>query len=398
MVANRWAPWVKLATPNVLLPFTVTEWSTHTEENAHPWAQLTVRYYMSPGFQVVADHLPPSLWWAENTPVQVSWGSTPATAETFVGYVVSPEIILHPTSQQQHVVNGQMIDIRYTLLGATKKLQTARTRTWRNCTVAYMAQTIAAENGLACVTDPHSRVFDQRIQASVSDFRFLQDRASEVGYRLSVDGTTLYCTDPRRQLVSTAPQFRQSRAPGMADTMQIFQAVTGETDPAGTIRAQHTAVTLSSAGVLSTAQAQAPRIDPVTGSNLAPQVGRYTTQYVSSSYQDAQAITEAAAMADLWWVHASATVDGDVRLKPGAVVDLSGSALTSQYAGAWMVRCAHHRLVVNLLDPKLSTYFADLELGRDQVQTATVIPWTPAREYTSAVVDGRWMARQVVTR
>lgn len=398
MVASRWAPWVRLSTPSVLLPFTILEWVVHSEENTHPWAQLTLRYQMSAGFRVVADQLPPSLWWAENLPVQVAWGSTPATRANFVGYVVSPELLSHPATQQQQYVAGQMIDVRYTLLGASKVMQTAQTHTWRSCTVAYMAQNIAAANSLAAVTDSSSRVFDLRVQASQSDFRFLQDRACEVGYRLSVDGTVVYLTDPRRQLVSSVPVFNQSRTPGLADTMQTFRAVSGETDPAGAIRARHTSVALSANGVVTQAQAQSIRTDTVSGAEVTPQVGRYASQYVSASYTDAQAITAAAALADLWWVHASATTDGDIRLRPGCVVNLTGSALTGQYTGQWMTRSAHHRLVVNQLDPKLSTYFVDLELGRDQDSGLTLLPWTATPPYNSSVVDGHWAARLTASR
>lgn len=398
MVANRWAPWVKLTTPDVLLPFTVIAWVVHSEENMHPWAQLTLRYQMSPGYRIAADRLPPSLWWSENTAVEVSWGSSPATQESFVGYVVSPELVSQPSTQQQQYVSSQMIDIRYTLLGATKPLQTAHTRAWRQCSVAYMAQSIAAANGLAAVTDPHSRIFDMRMQAAQSDFRFLQDRADEVGYRLMVDGTTLYLTDPRRPLVSSTPAFRHSRDPGMADTMQTFQAVVGETDPAGSIRAQHTAVAVSPQGVVTTAQTQSALADPVTGAQVTPQLGRYTPKFVASSYTEAQALVNAAALADLWWVHGTATTDGDVRLKAGCVVDLSGSALTQQYTGPWMTRAAHHRLTVNQLDPRLSTYYVDLTLGRDQIAGLTQQPWQRTPQYASHAVGGRWTAQLVGAR
>jgi phage protein D len=398
LVANRWAPWVRLSTPSVLLPFTVIEWVVHAEENCHPWAQLTLRYQMSAGFRAAADQLPPSLWWPENLAVQVSWGSTPATQSDFFGYVVSPELISHPATQQQPYVPGQMLDVRYTLLGASKVLQTASTRTWRNCSVEYMAQQIAAENGLAAVTDPHARVFDQRIQAAQSDFRFLQDRAAEAGYRLSVDETALYLTDPRRQLVSASPDFRQARTPGMADTMQTFQAVVGETDPAGAIRAAHTAVAISATGIITQAQAQTHRSDLITGADVAPQVGRVSSGYVSGSHADAAAVTAAAALSGLWWVHATATTDGDVRLRPGCVVTLGGSAVPGQYAGAWMTRSAHHRIVVNPLDNTRSTYHADLVLGRDQVAGLSLLPWRASPQYASATVNGRWTAQRLGVR
>lgn len=398
MAADRWGPWVRLTTPGVLLPYTVTQWVVHSEEGMHPWAQLTVRYQLSPGYRAAADRLPPTLWWAEDTAVEVTWGSTPAAFETFVGYVVSPELLSVLSTQQQPYVSAQMLDVRYTLLGATKPLQTARTRTWRQCSVAYMAGVIAAANGLASVTDPHPRVFDVRIQAAESDFAFLRARAAESGYRLSVSGTTLYLTDPRRPLVASVPEVRQSRTPGTADTMQAFRAVAGETDPAGAIRARHTAVALTAAGVVTAATAESARTDPVSGARLAPQVGRHATGYVAGSHAAAAAIADAAALTDLWWVSADATVDGDVRLRAGCAVTLGGDAVAPQYAGTWMTRSAHHRMTISALTPRLSTYYVDLTLGRDQASSASLSPYAAPPAYASVLAGGRWTATRTATR
>jgi phage protein D len=290
------------------------------------------------------------------------------------------------------MVGGQWLDVRYTLLGATKPLQTAQTRTWRQCSVAYMTQQIAALNGLNAITDPHSRVFDARQQSAQSDFSFLQDRAEESGYRLTVDGTTLCMTDPHRILVPGMPTFVQHRTPGVQDTMQAFRAVVGETDPEGAIRAQHTAVALSWNGVLTGATASAARVDPVSGASVAPQVGRYATGYVATSYADAVAITQAAAHRDLWWVSATATVDGDPRLRPGCAISVSGDAIASQYAGAWMVRSAHHRISLDLRGAVYSSYYVDLELGRDQAASLTQLPWTPVPQASSVLVGNTWRA------
>lgn len=389
---SKWLPSVQLVTPNVLLPFKALEFSLHAEEGKHPLAQLTLRYFLSNSFRAAADSLPPSLWWPDNTPVEISYGSSALNAATFYGYVISPELLNDTDQGQQAYVQGQVLDVRYTLLGATKPLQTAKTEIWRHCTVAYMAQSIAQANGLAAVTDPHPRVFDSRQQASQSDFAFLQARASESGYRLAVDGTTLYLTDPRRALVSSTPNFVQHRVPGVQDTMQYFRPTVGEIDPLGAIRAQHASAAVSWNGVVTSAQAAAPRIDPVSGQNVSPQVTRYSSEYVAQGYADASAITQAAASRDLWWVHATAQVDGDVRLRPGCVINVGGDAVTSQYAGEWMVRCAHHRLKLDPLGPQYSEYYADLELGRDQTSTLTRVPSPVITQPVSTLINNKWQA------
>ncbi|MFJ1700391.1 hypothetical protein ACIOHC_35970 [Streptomyces sp. NPDC088252] len=357
----------------------------------HEWAQVTVRYFLADGFRAVVDGLPPSLWWAENTAVRILYGPAPGVTREFVGYVVSPEILARADGQSY--AGGQTIDVRYTLLGTTKLMQSARERTWRTCTAAYMARQIGQEAGLSVVAPDHPRVFSLRQQALQSDYAFLQERAEEIGWRLAADGTTLFLTDPRQPLVRHSPRFNQHQLPGHQDTMQSFQAVAGETDPSGALRAQHTAVGLSRSGVVSAATNSAPRWDSATAQSVPAQVQRYDTRHVTESYAEADAVTQAAAVRSLWWVHGTATVDGDVRLGPGCVVTLGGAALAPQYQGRWMVLTAHHRIELNQLDRSLSTYYADLELGRDQPSDLTRMDPAELPLTTSTLVGGRWVAR-----
>lgn len=389
---SQWGPWVRVHRPEVLLQSMVLSLDVHREDGMHEWAQVTVRYFLADGFRAVVNGLPPSLWWAENTPVRILYGPSRGVTREFVGYVVSPELL--PGSDDQNVRGGQMIDVRYTLLGATKMMQSARERTWRTCTAAYMARQIGQEAGLAVVAPDHPRVFALRQQALQSDYAFLQDRADEIGWRLAADGTTLFLTDPRQPLVPHSPRFNQHQLPGRQDTMQSFQAVAGETDPSGALRAQHTAVGLSRTGVVSAATYSAPRLDAVSAQSLPAQVERYDTRHVTESYSEADAVTRAAAVRNLWWVHGTATVDGDVRLGPGCVVALGGAALAPQYQGRWMVLSAHHRIVLSQLDRSLSTYYADLELGRDQASGLTRMSPADVPLTTSTLVGGRWTARR----
>lgn len=387
-----WAPWVAIRTPQVSLPFYVRGLEVHAEEGMHQWAQLTVRYHMPEAFRPAAKSLPPELWWAEGSPVQISYGARRGVGTTFTGYVVSPELCTEADPQELHTA-GQMIDIRYTLLGASARLQSARSRTWRQCSAAYIAGEIAAEAGLVGVTSPHPRVFETRMQSSQSDFSFLQDIATEVGWRLAVDGTMLSLTDPRQPLVAATPYFSQHGTAGRQDTMQTFTAVVGELDPAGQIRAQHAAMGVSGTGVLTGARDVAPRQDPVTGQAVAPVIRRQVHHRIVESYADAQAVTAAAATRDLWWVHSTATVDGDVRLRPGCVVLLDGDAVTPQHQGEWMTRTAHHRIWLSQVDRRLSTYHVDLELGRDQVASLSrlAMPHVPSAQ--SVLVGNRWISR-----
>jgi phage protein D len=389
---EQWTPYVRITTPDVFLPFYVKDLVVHSEEGQHQWAQLTVRYYVALTSRVLLDQLPPEIWWPENRPVRLVYGPTPSMAKEFVGYVVSPEIVSDDTQQVTPHVAGQMIDIRYTMLGATKPLQTVKTRAWSSCTAPYMASEIVESNGLGAVTSAHPRVFPSRQQAE-SDFAFLRRMADEIGWRLVADGTTVYFTDPRVKLSSRIPSFRQNHRGGIQDTMQAFNAVTGDLDPAGTRRTQHETTSLSNAGVISSALDAAPR-STSTGQVVEAQVRQRSTTYVARSYAEAQAISAAAVARNLWWATAAATVDGDVDLAPGCVVELGGTALTSQYAGQWMTRAAHHRLSFSLADPRLSSYYVDLTLGRDQADRLTTYRAPNTGRTASVLAADRWVSRR----
>ncbi|MFH9606853.1 hypothetical protein [Streptomyces sp. NPDC017448] len=383
---------MRVQRPEVLLQSMVLSLDVHREDGMHEWAQITVRYFLSDSFRVVVSGLPPSLWWAENTAVRILYGPTPGISREFVGYVVSPELLL--TSGQPHFAGGQTIDVRYTLLGATKHMQSARQRTWRTCTAAYMARQIGQEAGMAVLAPDHARLFGVRQQALQSDFSFLQNRAEEIGWRLAMSGTLLTLTDPRQPLERYEPRFEQHQMPGRQDTMTAFQAVSGETDPSGSVRAHHTSMGLSPAGQISAAAYSAPRWDLVSSETVPAQVSRFDTKQVVQSYTDAASVVQAAASRDLWWVRGSATVDGDVRLGPGCVVQLGGAALTRQYQGRWMVLSAHHRITVNHVDRTRSTFHTDVELGRDQPTSLTTLPTASLPVTENALVGGRWNARR----
>lgn len=389
-----WAPYVRIVTPQVFFPFFVTDFVLHSEEGQHQWAQLTVRYHIPSTMRPVLSELPAELWWQENKPVRITYGTRRSVAKEFVGYVVSPEVLLANDRPPMPHIPGQMIDVRYTLLGPTKPLQTVKNTAWVTCQAAYIAREIAERNGLTMVAGAHARVFDYR-QQTESDFVFLRRMAQEVGWRLVADGTTLYFTDPRTALTSRVPVFRQNGVAGRQDTMQSFTAVTGELDPAGEIRAEHEAVSLSPAGVVMPSVSSVSRSQPA-GGEIPAQVLRRTSGYVASSYNEAQSVSAAAARRGLWWVSATATVDGDVDLAPGCVVSLGGEALTAQYTGRWMTRAAHHRISISPTDRRLSSYYVDLTLGRDQADRLTTRKSGPLPRTRNVLAGGHWVSRKVV--
>jgi hypothetical protein len=61
-----------------------------------------------------------------------------------------------------------------------------------------------------------------------------------------------------------------------------------------------------------------------------------------------------------------------------------------------MTRSAHHRISISLKDPRMSSYYVDLTLGRDQADRLTVLSAPAVPAAASVLTAGRWTSRRTV--
>lgn len=324
----------------------------------------------------------------EGTPMSINYGRA-GRPRTFYGYVVSSSV--SGDKVPQSAAKSVQIPVVYTLLGPTSLMQSQVNRIWPTATASYVARRLARAAGLRPQVQRHNRRFDSLIQQSTSNFTFLRGLAAEVGYRLTVSGTTLALTEPLvslREKHDAVPSFRYDAS--THDTVESFRTTTGETDPRGGLRTRR----------------EGYSYNPHTGSTVrqvAPDtrdaaLTQFSVGRPFASQREAQTALRAEVRREALWVHARATVAGEASVRPGVEMALDGAALGPSDRGLWMVRSATHRISVVPGQPAAGRYWTDTVLGRnkadglDLVSKDKVLEVLPDMTYLR---HGRWQAGQI---
>ncbi|NIY68042.1 hypothetical protein SMALB_6120 [Streptomyces malaysiensis] len=359
-------------------------------EAAHQVAELVVMHTHNSALPSQQWRTPAGSAWPENTPVHIQYGWWADDSADWYGYVASSRVLASEADPRYGY--AVQIPVVYTLTGTSMPLQTRRNRTWRDTSPSAIARQIGKEYSLQPRVDV-SRIRFAQTQAA-SDWQFLCDVGAQVGYRIFVDGTTLWCVYRETVMPAadgTVPQFWQRKAPGAIDSLREFSAVVGDTDPAGGIRARYQAVAYNrTSRVLTPASYSQTRTTPL-GEQESAALTRQYAERPAASYTQAGRLLRAAS--DWLWVEARAVTNGDPRLKPGSLVDLQGNGIGESNLGLWMVRSAVHKITVNHLSPQKTAYTTTLVLGRNdarrldlKVQEGSVAP------APSVLVNGQWRA------
>jgi phage protein D len=360
-------------------------------EGAHQVVELTVMHTYNPAFPSQQWRTPAGSVWPENTPVHLRYGWYSDDSADWYGYVASSRVMGSDTDPRYGY--AVQVPVVYTLTGASMPMQTRRNRTWRSTTASATARQIAQEYSLQPWVDATAQVYEQSTQAA-SDWQYLNDLADRTGHRLFCDNTSLWFVDRGTVMQTpdgTWPTFYHRKSPGIIDSIRQFSAVTGDTDPAGGLRARYETVAYNRTSSVLTESTYAQPRTTVQGNAVDPML---TTQYSSrpaDSYAQSQRLL--GAEADWLWVEARAVTNGDPRLKPGGLVELRGAGLGDANEGLWMVRSAVHRLGINTLYPQKSTYTTTLVVGRNNVRTLELgVQQRSKAAAPTVLVSGRWRA------
>lgn len=369
------------------------------ETNAHPIALLDVVYVGSP---LASGQLGKVNKWSylkEQTPIQINYGQRPHYIQSFLGYISSYKLI---RSANDDGYNGLVsTTVQYTITGTSQVMQTTNNTAWKHTSPSTIAANIATNNGLRSIVHSYPAAIDYRLQ-NTSDFKFLNQLASEIGYRFYVDNTDLYFVNPKlildQAVVRAVPQFWSYNQPGLYDTVRDFQPVVGTITPDGGIVANRNIVGLNPhTGVIVQASTQASLPSSQNNSSqFASYIDKYYNQYPAESYYEASQKITADANNNLYWNTAKTTLRGDARVKPNGLVNILGSSIPSTESGLWLVQSSTHRLTnpVPAGNTVSTTYEVDAVVARDQVYTATVSSLSQASSITQPVpgklVGSRW--------
>ncbi|KJK55522.1 phage late control D family protein [Saccharothrix sp. ST-888] len=391
---NVYRPHARVDAPVLESSSWVGEMAVWMAEGAHQVVELTVHHVLGMGVPSQSLRSLAGPIWPENTPVHVRYGWWADDSGDFYGYVVSSKVL----ASERDVTFGHavVLPVVYTMVGASMPMQSRQNRVWSDVTASYVAREIGSSFDFQTAVDTSAARFPSLMQRA-SDWEFLVDLANRVGYRLFVDGTTLWCVS-RSTVMPTAdgsiPTFWQYKAPGAVSSIREFTSTVGDTDPAGGVRSIYqTAGFNRSSGVTTAATFAMPRAD-VRGDPVRPVIRRQYDDRPAHDYDEAATLLAGDTV--YLWAEARAVVNGDPRLRPGCVVDLRGDGIGAQNSGLWMVRSASHRIVVSHADPRQSEYTTTLVLGRDDA-AALQLPVQPTfrRPSPTVLVSNRWRAQTV---
>lgn len=369
----------------------LSEVSVYQAEGAHQVVELTVMHSYNPAFPAQQWRTPAGSVWAENTPVHLQFGWYADDSADWYGYVASSRV--RASERDSRYGHAVQVPVVYTLLGASMPMQTRRNKTWTDTTASGLARQIARQYNLQPRVDGTSYVWQQSTQAA-SDWQYLSDLADRSGFRLFCDGTTLWFVDRRTVMQTpdgTWPVFWQRKAPGVIDSLREFAAVVGDTDPAGGLRARYETTAFNRTSAVLTESAYAQERTTAQGQAVDPLLTAQYSARPADSYAQSQRLL--GAEADWLWVEARAVVDGDPRLKPGALVELRGAGIGDANEGLWMVRSAIHSLCINQVYAQKSSYTTTLVVGRDDARSLTLgVQGRPLSPAPTVLVSGRWRA------
>jgi phage protein D len=228
---------------------------------------------------------------------------------------------------------------------------------------------VGRENGLRTVISPSARRLTYWAQTGESDFKLVNDLASETGYRFWVEGSTLYFLDPRilllGQKVQDIPVFSKNQTPGLYDTLQSLSILTGTMIP----RSNGAASTSVISG-LDAKTGKVIKASSASDTGIGTFLNSISTARAVDNYADAQALMEARTLASRGWITMQAEIYGTAKVAPGTLIGISGSSISSDNKGRWMVTGTKH--VINRDKSNTGLMFTTtVDAERDQPYAVT---------------------------
>ena len=342
-------------------------------------------------------------YWKERTPVSITYGMSPTYLAQMLGYVSSYKIL--KTGKDHVYPNIVSTRVQYTVIGTSMSMQSTVNKAWKHISPSSIASKIAVNNSLRAVVHEYKAAIDYRLQ-NVSDFKFLSQLASEIGYRFYVDNTDLYFVNPANILgkanTRNIPQFWMYGTPGLKDTLTDFQPVVGTITPDGGVVAKRTLAGINPyTGLYINAQQQYELYEAFNDTVTSPTIYQNYSGGPADSYHEAKQKLSAETARNMFWITAEASVIGDYRVKPNSLVQFIGQAVPQTELGLWLVQSATHNMTMPAPtgNQETGTYSIDMTVARDQSYTTTVTTpsvYSPVMQNVPAkLVSGKWQSTNV---
>lgn len=258
----------------------------------------------------------------EGTPFVTRYGSGPRGMRSSYGYV---------NHLEERVDEQNRRFTRLVGVGTSKVMNTVQPTSWSGLSRTGIIRELGTRHRLRTVVYSHEEVLEVWSSGSLSDFRAANELADEMGYRLWVDGATMWLLDPHLVLASASVASTKVIKLGQQRTAQVFK---GSNVP-GQMRASKRIVQY---GISRTSN----EVLVATSGDLSLPTELLTTPV--ASYGEAQFAADGTARASQDQAVVDVTFTGDAGITPGSPVRFDQSVPSPEQMGLWLVNEAVHEV------------------------------------------------------
>lgn len=267
----------------------------------------------------------------ENTPLSLQLGKGPLGVRTTYGYVNHLEDRVDESGRKV---------TRLVALGTSKVMNTSTPTTWDGHSRSSIVRDLATRHRFRSVVNSHPEALPVWSAGSMTDWQAAKTLADEIGFRLWVDGPTVWLLDPHAALASASSvSTKVVRRAGQRDT-NVFK---GSNMP-GQVAASKRLVQY---GVSNTTD------EVLVATSGDPSLPMEMSSTPFGTYTEAQYAAEATERIRRDQAVVETTLDGDATLTPGSPVRFA-DAVTPDQAGLWLVNSAEHRVSSDAFTTRIS--------------------------------------------
>ena len=321
------------------------------------------------------------------TPVYISISVSPAQITTFYGYVtyVEPEMITRRGLINESPVQAATV----VCLGASYDMSSGKNKVWENTTLPNIVESLATNYNYSYSVPAEYFVWKRLLQNQQSDWAFLQETCSSLGYSLTTNGTHIHVYDPYKALGRRMPYVELVTVRGALGNLEYvpgrimeFTGTFGDVTPDGN-SSRFDYVGIDASGRVITSST-----DDTNYSHLGEVVpSRYTTT-VNVNVSSLEMLNKFAnsAVRKRYPYNAKVTVTGIPDPIPGSIARIDN--YDSNFDGYWLVRSVRHTVT-------RSNFLTELTISTDSTngKNPEVMPVATYTDPPSpSLLDGKWAA------
>jgi hypothetical protein len=282
----------------------------------------------------------------EGTPVQVRFGSAPLGVRTAYGYV---------NHLEERVDEENRKFTRLVALGTSKVMNSVTPTSWVGHTRSSILRDLGTRYRFRTVMHSHPEVLETWASGALTDFRVANLLADEIGYRLWVDGATMWMLDPHLVLASASTTSTKVVHLSQQRKSQVFKG----TNVPGQVKAskrlvQYGVSRTTNELVVATSGDTSLPVEMLSGS--------------AASYTQAQFAAEGTQKSMLDQAVVDASFDGDATITPGSPIRFDQTATSRDQMGLWLVNEAVHEISGEGFTTRISG-----SRDKDRVMTSRVL-------------------------